>query len=51
MMNYNSSKAALVALVRTAALETMDAGITAKTILPGTMTGAAIPFADWRSRL
>jgi NAD(P)-dependent dehydrogenase (short-subunit alcohol dehydrogenase family) len=34
---YNSSKAALVALIRTAALENADAGITANSILPGTM--------------
>jgi NAD(P)-dependent dehydrogenase (short-subunit alcohol dehydrogenase family) len=34
---YNTSKAALVALIRTAALENNDAGITANTILPGTM--------------
>jgi len=34
---YNTSKAALVALIRTAALENADAGITANTILPGTM--------------
>ncbi len=34
---YNTSKAALVALIRTAALENADVGITANTILPGTM--------------
>jgi NAD(P)-dependent dehydrogenase (short-subunit alcohol dehydrogenase family) len=34
---YNTSKAALVALIRTVALENEDAGITANTILPGTM--------------
>jgi len=38
---YNSSKAALVALIRTAAIENMDAGITANTILPGTMNTEA----------
>jgi NAD(P)-dependent dehydrogenase (short-subunit alcohol dehydrogenase family) len=38
---YNTSKAALVALIRTAALENQDAGITANTILPGTMDTAA----------
>jgi NAD(P)-dependent dehydrogenase (short-subunit alcohol dehydrogenase family) len=38
---YNSSKAALVALIRTAALENRDAGITANTILPGTMNTEA----------
>lgn len=34
---YNASKAALLALVRTAALENKDAGITVNAILPGTM--------------
>lgn len=34
---YNTSKAALVALVRTAALENQDVGITVNAILPGTM--------------
>ncbi|MFN7993955.1 MAG: SDR family NAD(P)-dependent oxidoreductase [Bryobacteraceae bacterium] len=47
---YNVSKAALVALVRTAALENKDAGVTANAILPGTMdTDAnrkAMPGAD-----
>jgi NAD(P)-dependent dehydrogenase (short-subunit alcohol dehydrogenase family) len=38
---YNTSKAALVALIRTAALENSDAGITANTILPGTMNTEA----------
>jgi NAD(P)-dependent dehydrogenase (short-subunit alcohol dehydrogenase family) len=38
---YNASKAALVALIRTAALENEDAGITANTILPGTMNTEA----------
>ena len=38
---YNTSKAALVALIRTAALENNDAGITANTILPGTMNTEA----------
>jgi NAD(P)-dependent dehydrogenase (short-subunit alcohol dehydrogenase family) len=38
---YNTSKAALVALIRTAALENRDAGITANTILPGTMNTEA----------
>jgi len=38
---YNTSKAALVALIRTAALENADAGITANTILPGTMNTEA----------
>jgi len=47
---YNTSKAALVALIRTAALENKDAGITANTILPGTMNTEAnrqaSPHAD-----
>jgi NAD(P)-dependent dehydrogenase (short-subunit alcohol dehydrogenase family) len=34
---YSASKAALVSLVRTVALENKDAGITANVILPGTM--------------
>jgi len=34
---YSASKAALVSLVRTAALENKELGITANTILPGTM--------------
>ncbi len=34
---YNASKAALVSLVRTAALENQDLGITANVILPATM--------------
>src|SRR5690348_18241280 len=34
---YNASKAALVSLVRTVALENKDTGITANVILPGTM--------------
>lgn len=34
---YNASKAGLLALVRTAALENKDLGITANVILPGTM--------------
>jgi NAD(P)-dependent dehydrogenase (short-subunit alcohol dehydrogenase family) len=34
---YNASKAALVSLVRTVALENKAAGITANVILPGTM--------------
>jgi NAD(P)-dependent dehydrogenase (short-subunit alcohol dehydrogenase family) len=38
---YNTSKAGLVALIRTAALENQDAGITANTILPGTMNTEA----------
>jgi len=38
---YNASKAALVALIRTVALENQDAGITANTILPGAMNTEA----------
>jgi NAD(P)-dependent dehydrogenase (short-subunit alcohol dehydrogenase family) len=38
---YNASKAALVSLVQTAALENKDVGITANVILPGTMNTAA----------
>lgn len=34
---YSASKAALVSLVRTVAIENKDAGITANTILPGTI--------------
>src|ERR1035438_886884 len=34
---YSASKAALVALVRTIALENKDCGISANTVLPGTM--------------
>jgi NAD(P)-dependent dehydrogenase (short-subunit alcohol dehydrogenase family) len=34
---YSASKAAMVSLIRTAALENKDAGITANVILPGTM--------------
>ena len=34
---YSASKAALVSLIRTAALENKDAGITANVLLPGTM--------------
>jgi NAD(P)-dependent dehydrogenase (short-subunit alcohol dehydrogenase family) len=38
---YNVSKAGLLALVRTAALENKDLGITANAILPGTMNTEA----------
>jgi NAD(P)-dependent dehydrogenase (short-subunit alcohol dehydrogenase family) len=48
---YNASKAALVALVRTLALEGKDAGVSANAILPGTMdtpaNRAATPSADF----
>jgi NAD(P)-dependent dehydrogenase (short-subunit alcohol dehydrogenase family) len=43
---YNASKAGLVALVRTAALENKDLGITANVILPGTMNTEANRKAD-----
>jgi NAD(P)-dependent dehydrogenase (short-subunit alcohol dehydrogenase family) len=38
---YSASKAALVSLVKTVALENRDAGITANSILPGTIDTAA----------
>jgi NAD(P)-dependent dehydrogenase (short-subunit alcohol dehydrogenase family) len=47
---YSASKAALVSLMRTVALENKDRGITANVILPGTMDTAdnrkAMPGAD-----
>jgi NAD(P)-dependent dehydrogenase (short-subunit alcohol dehydrogenase family) len=47
---YSASKAALVSLIRTVALENKDAGITANAILPGTMDTPAnrrdMPRAD-----
>ncbi len=47
---YNASKAAVVSLVKTVALENKDAGITANAILPGTMDTPAnrkdMPGAD-----
>jgi NAD(P)-dependent dehydrogenase (short-subunit alcohol dehydrogenase family) len=47
---YSASKAALVSLVRTVALENKDAGITANVILPGTIdtpaNRKAMPGAD-----
>jgi NAD(P)-dependent dehydrogenase (short-subunit alcohol dehydrogenase family) len=47
---YSASKAAMVSLIRTVALENKDAGLTANTILPGTMdtpaNRKAIPNAD-----
>src|SRR5712692_3149369 len=47
---YSASKAALVSLIRTLALENKDVGITANVILPGTMDTPAnrnaIPNAD-----
>jgi len=48
---YSASKAALVALIRTLALEGKDAGVSANLILPGTMdtpgNRAADPAADF----
>jgi NAD(P)-dependent dehydrogenase (short-subunit alcohol dehydrogenase family) len=48
--SYSASKAALVSLIRTVALENKDAGITANVILPGTMdtpaNRKAMPGAD-----
>ncbi|HZT31902.1 MAG TPA: SDR family NAD(P)-dependent oxidoreductase [Bryobacteraceae bacterium] len=46
---YAASKAALLSLVRSAALENQDAGITANTILPGTMNTEANRKADPRA--
>jgi NAD(P)-dependent dehydrogenase (short-subunit alcohol dehydrogenase family) len=47
---YSSSKAAMVSLIRTVALENRDAGITANAILPGTIdtpgNRKAMPNAD-----
>jgi len=47
---YSASKAAMVSLIRTVALENKDAGITANIILPGTMdtpaNRRAMPNAD-----
>ena len=47
---YSASKAAMVSLIRTAALENKDAGLTANVILPGTMdtpaNRKAMPNAD-----
>jgi NAD(P)-dependent dehydrogenase (short-subunit alcohol dehydrogenase family) len=47
---YSASKAALVSLMRTVALENKDAGITANVILPGTIdtpaNRKAMPSAD-----
>jgi len=50
---YSASKAALVALIRTVALENKDRGITANVILPGTIdtpaNRKAMPDADTRT--
>jgi NAD(P)-dependent dehydrogenase (short-subunit alcohol dehydrogenase family) len=43
---YSASKAALVALIRTIALENKDRNISANTVLPGTMDTAANRAAD-----
>ncbi len=43
---YSASKSALVALVRTIALENKDRGISANTVLPGTMDTPANRAAD-----
>jgi NAD(P)-dependent dehydrogenase (short-subunit alcohol dehydrogenase family) len=43
---YSASKAALVSLVRTVALENRDAGITANAILPGTIDTEANRLSD-----
>lgn len=47
---YSASKAAMVSLIKTAALENKDAGLTANVILPGTMdtpgNRKAMPNAD-----
>jgi NAD(P)-dependent dehydrogenase (short-subunit alcohol dehydrogenase family) len=47
---YSASKAALVSLIRTVAIENKDAGITANVLLPGTMdtpaNRSAMPGAD-----
>jgi NAD(P)-dependent dehydrogenase (short-subunit alcohol dehydrogenase family) len=48
---YSASKAAMVSLIRTAALENKDAGLTSNVILPGTMdtpaNRKAMPNADF----
>ena len=48
---YSASKAAMVSLIRTVALENKDAGLRANVILPGTMDAPAnrrsIPNADF----
>jgi len=43
---YSASKAALLSLARTAALENKDLGITVNSILPGTMSTEANRKAD-----
>ncbi len=46
LAGYNASKAALVSLIRTVALENRDSGITANVILPGTMDTPANRASD-----
>jgi NAD(P)-dependent dehydrogenase (short-subunit alcohol dehydrogenase family) len=46
LAGYNASKAALVSLVRTVALENKETGITANVILPGTMDTPANRQSD-----
>jgi NAD(P)-dependent dehydrogenase (short-subunit alcohol dehydrogenase family) len=43
---YSASKAAMLSLIRTAALENRDAGVTANAILPGTMDTPANRASD-----
>jgi NAD(P)-dependent dehydrogenase (short-subunit alcohol dehydrogenase family) len=43
---YNASKAALVSLIRTVAIENQDQGISANIVLPGTMDTPANRNAD-----
>ena len=49
LAGYNASKAALVSLVRTVALENKETGITANVILPGTMDTPANRQSDPRA--
>ena len=44
---YSASKAALVSLIRTIALENKDRCITANTVLPGTMDTPSNPNPDF----
>jgi NAD(P)-dependent dehydrogenase (short-subunit alcohol dehydrogenase family) len=46
LVAYNASKAAMVSLIRTIALENKDTGITANVILPGTMDTPANRGSD-----
>lgn len=51
MSAYSASKAAMVSLMKTVALENGDAGVTANVILPGTLDTSAnrkaMPGADF----